>query len=174
MARDGTSTRCGIVGCAGSGRAGVIGAAGLAGGQLLTPPAWTVPHQGQRIGSDFGGGDGGAATTGGAAGGFTSISAGFSATTASGGFAAIGTGGCNGSSWRVSPAGLETVESCRRSSSISRCNASICRDVWLASSSSRRRSPRCRTNAEMAKMGADKTNSANNTARSSKGYPVYT
>ena len=61
----------------------------------------------------------------------------------------------------------------RRSSSSSRCRASFCRDVWLASSSRPRRSLRWRTNAEIAKTGADKTNRANNTARSSKCYPVY-
>lgn len=65
------------------------------------------------------------------------------------------------------------VPTCRRSSKSSRCSASFCCDVCCANSSTRRRNFRCRNTAEMARTGVAKTNSANNTARSSKGYPLY-
>ena len=93
------------------------GVAGLAGGQLPTPPACTVLHHGQRIGS------------------------------------------------------VLAAVICLRSSRSSRCNASFCCEVWWASSSIRRRSFRCLQTAEMARTGVAKTNSPNNTARSSNGYP---
>ena len=73
--RDGTSTLRGVVGTAGSGLGG--GEATFPGGQLLTPPAWIVPHHAQKAGSDFGGGDGGRVTTGSIAWGLTGFSAGF-------------------------------------------------------------------------------------------------
>lgn len=64
--RAGTSTLCGVPdGSVGPTlRVSVVGVAGLAGGQLLTPPACTVLHQGQTMGSILAVGADGGATIG--------------------------------------------------------------------------------------------------------------
>jgi len=74
--RSGTSTLLGVAGTGFS----TGGPASFAGGQLATPPSWTVPHQGQKVVSAFEGGGGTLATTGCTGGGLTGDSAGFSTT----------------------------------------------------------------------------------------------
>jgi len=81
VVRSGTSTLVGVCeGGVSSGGFATGGVADFAGGQLATPPSWTVPHQGQKVISFLCGGGGALATAGCTGGGFTGASAGFSIT----------------------------------------------------------------------------------------------
>jgi len=81
--RTGTSILRGLEGRGVVSTRGVLigGLTGFGGGQLLVPPACTVLHQGQRIGSAFNGGAGGCAVIGSTGIGLAAGSGVFSATT---------------------------------------------------------------------------------------------
>lgn len=87
--RAGASTLRGFAGgsVGSAGAVAIGGVAGLAGGQLLTPPVCTVLHQGQTTGSVFTGGADGLAATGWTGAALTGGSAGFSGMTGCAGFA---------------------------------------------------------------------------------------
>jgi len=173
-----TSTLRGVSGVGSTRRVSVGCLAGLTAGQWLTPPACTVLHQGHRTGSAaaVAVGKGRCGVLGSTGATLMAASAGVPGTALAAGFdRATETASSDASGRAARLAEWDTALTCRRSSRSSRCNASFCCEVWCASSSIWRRSFRCLRTAKMARTGAAKTNSANsanNTARSSKAYPV--